>query len=71
LSRVTHHQQSGGSERGRKEHKPQQQLRAQSQVVVAFKEGYRDPAYSCEVNRSPPIFRAARKAARIRLVLDE
>jgi len=37
LSRMTHYKQSGGSERSRKKHKPQQQLGAQSQVVVAFK----------------------------------
>jgi hypothetical protein len=35
-----HYKQSGGSERSRKQHKPQQQLGAQSQVVVAFKEGF-------------------------------
>jgi hypothetical protein len=58
---VTHYQESGGSERSRKQYKPQQQLGAQSQVVVAFKEGFQDLAYPCEMNRLPPVMRGRKK----------
>jgi len=57
-----HYKQSGGSERSREQHQPQQQFGAQSQVVVASKEGFQDLAYPCEMNRLPPIMRGRKKA---------
>jgi len=62
LSRVTHYKQSGGSERSREQHQPQQQFGAQSQVFVASKEGFQDLAYPWEMERLPPIMRGRKKA---------
>jgi len=67
LSGVTHYKQSGGSERSRKQHKPQQQLGAQSQVGVALTEGLEKLAYPCEMNRLPPAMSGHKNASRIRL----
>jgi hypothetical protein len=67
LSRVTHYKQSGRGERSRKQHKPHQQLGAQSQVGPALKEGFQYPAYSCEMNRLSPVMRGRKKASRIHL----
>jgi len=67
LGRVTHYKQSGASERRRKQHKPQQQLGAQSQVVVASKEGFQDLAYPCEMNSFARPMRGIKTASRIRL----
>jgi hypothetical protein len=57
-----HYKQSGGSERSREQHQPQQQFGAQSEVVVAFKESFQNLAYPCEMNRLPLIMRDRKKA---------
>ena len=67
LSRVTHYKQSGGSERSREQHQPQQQFGAQSPVVVASKEGFDDLAYPCEMNSFARPMRGIKTAPRIRL----
>src|SRR5205807_10337741 len=63
LSRVTHYRESGGSERSRKQHKPQQQLGAQSQIVVALKEGLQNAVYPSELNKLPQGMRGLRKVS--------
>ena len=58
-----HYKESGGSERSRKQHKPQQQLGAQSQIVVALKEGLQNAVYPSELNKLPQGMRGLRKVS--------
>src|SRR6267154_407308 len=55
------YKESGGSERSRKQHKPHQQLSAQSQVSPALKDRFQNAAYPCEMNRLPPVMRGLKK----------
>src|SRR5260221_14744851 len=65
--RLPHNKGGEGGGRRRKQHKPQQQLGAQSQVVVAFLERLQNTAYPCKMNRLPPVMRGLKRVSSIRL----